>query len=79
MQIVCKYCGSENGFYTEERVTGRATIYYKGNGYMRADQGSMYDSLTHSGGKKAYCRDCFKYIGKSEKLISGNREIDESY
>lgn len=74
MPIVCKHCGAEDGFYVKERVTGIATIYYDNKGDYGEDQSAMYDYLSHSGGKKAYCQNCKKHIGKSEDLISGKTE-----
>lgn len=70
MPIICKHCGAEDGFYVKERVTGVAVIFYNDNGDYEEDQGDMYESLTHSGGKKAYCQSCTKYMGKREELIS---------
>jgi hypothetical protein len=74
MTIVCKYCGAQDGFYVEERVTGKATVYYTNNGDYAEENGQMYDDLKHSGGKIAYCSNCDKSMGKSEDLKSGNYE-----
>lgn len=74
MTIVCRHCGVNEGFYVRERVTGISTMYYTNDGDLKAEQDSMYDNLTHTGGKTAYCTKCHKSIGKSENLKSGNVE-----
>ncbi|MGY3717166.1 hypothetical protein ACWE42_16770 [Sutcliffiella cohnii] len=78
--IICPHCDSKEGFYTKEQVKGTATPHYTKNGHYAIENGHIYDSLTHSGGKRAYCIDCHKYIGKSEDLISGllEEEVKES-
>ncbi|WP_111292421.1 hypothetical protein [Bacillus safensis] len=72
-KIVCPHCKSADGFYTKERVTGSAHIYYNSAGYS---EGAMYDGLSHHGGTKAYCKQCYKLMGKTEDLASGNNEED---
>ncbi|UTV34853.1 hypothetical protein [Bacillus altitudinis] len=74
--IVCKHCGSDEGFYTLERIYGNAMVCYNARGDILLDQHSMYDNVRHSGGKRAYCYLCHKIIGKSEDLISGEEEKD---
>ncbi|MCM3239076.1 hypothetical protein M3589_15235 [Heyndrickxia oleronia] len=69
--IICPHCESQEGFYTKEQVRGIATPHYTKEGHYAIDNSHIYDSLTHSGGKRAYCVVCKKYIGKSEELISG--------
>lgn len=78
MRIECPHCESTEGFYTKETVTGTATIYYTENGDYAKDQTEMY-SLSHKGGKRAYCVQCNKIIGKSEDLISGKSELDITF
>ena len=79
-KIICKYCGSNSGFYVQERVTGKATVYYTENGeYHEGQQEDMYTHLVHSGGKKAYCDSCHKYIGKSKDLIKAQSTFKENY
>lgn len=72
-KIVCPSCKSETGFFTKERVTGSATVYYNSNGDLEEDQHAMYDSLLHYGGSKAYCRACEHFIGRTDALWSGDR------
>ncbi|WP_339205838.1 hypothetical protein NSQ36_12280 [Bacillus sp. FSL W8-1143] len=73
-KIVCPHCKSADGFYTKERVTGSAHIYYNSAGDLEEEQGAMYDGLSHHGGTKAYCKQCYKTMGKTEDLASGNNE-----
>lgn len=68
--IACKHCGASKGFFVKERVTGTAIIYYTNRGDYAAENDQMYDSLSHSGGRTAFCSNCEKPIGKSEKLKS---------
>ena len=78
-EIICKYCGSNSGFYVCERVTGTATVYYTENGeYNKEQSEDMYTYLVHSGGKKAFCASCDKYIGKSKDLIKIHNSTQHS-
>lgn len=72
--IVCPHCKSEGGFFTKERITGTAHIYYNSSGDLEEEQGAMYDYLSHHGGTKAFCRECEKPLGKTKDLASGNEE-----
>ncbi|MGN7406426.1 hypothetical protein [Bacillus safensis] len=74
VKIVCPHCKSADGFYTKERVTGSAHIFYNSAGDLEEEQGAMYDGLSHHGGTKAYCKQCYKLMGKTEDLASGNNE-----
>lgn len=56
MDITCKHCGSQDGFFTEERVSGIATMWYTKNGDLESEQGDMYQYLNHTGGKKPIVR-----------------------
>lgn len=75
--IICPHCGGEYGFYLKEQVTGPAITHYTKEGHYAADNGQIYDSLRHYGGKISYCRGCDKRIGKSADLISGLLEADQ--
>lgn len=73
-KIVCPRCKSDGGFFTRERVTGTAHIYYNSAGDLEEEQGDMYNGLSHHGGSIAFCKDCKKPIGKTKDLASGNHE-----
>lgn len=72
--IICKHCGQSEGFYTKQQVHGVAEICYSNEGHVQDDNGRMHDHLYYSGGKNAYCNACDRILGKSEELISGERE-----
>lgn len=61
----CPYCGSDIGYYTKERVHGSVHYNYNYDG-SEADNGEMYDMLTYSGGKYAYCLNCDRQLFKME-------------
>lgn len=70
MIIICPHCHANEGFYVKEQVRGTAVVFYDNEGFYDDDhQTAMYDNLSHSGGKLAYCQNCDKTIGKSVKLI----------
>ncbi|PRS47535.1 hypothetical protein [Bacillus sp. MZGC1] len=73
-KIVCPHCKSDGGFFTKQRITGTAHIYYNSIGDLEEEQGSMHDGLSYHGGTKAYCKQCYKPMGKTEDLASGNQE-----
>ncbi|AMQ66491.1 hypothetical protein BH753_gp009 [Bacillus phage Shbh1] len=74
--IICCHCGAMEGFYVKETVKGVSTPHYTKNGHYANENSHIYNYLTHSGGEKAYCLVCDKYIGKSQDLISGLTEED---
>ncbi|EBF5132238.1 hypothetical protein [Listeria seeligeri] len=72
--VVCKHCGSENGFYAPERiVSGSVISYYNSDGSF-GNNSEMYDNLNTEVGKRAYCVDCGKYVGKTVDLIARDGE-----
>ncbi|EAA0044690.1 hypothetical protein ARP93_06750 [Listeria monocytogenes] len=69
--LVCKICGSKNGFYApEEIVAGSVIGTYNSDGTW-GDNSVMFDSLITRVGKRAYCVDCDSYVGKTDNLIAG--------
>lgn len=74
MHVVCPHCGSQEGFYIKKQVRGTSITFYTNKGHFASENSQMYDGLTHSGGKKAFCKICDKYIGKSVDFISGLEE-----
>lgn len=63
----CPHCGSEDGYYTKDYISGSSYFYVKFDG-SEADNGHMYEHLTHKRGKRAYCAECDRYIGPSDLL-----------
>ncbi len=59
----CPVCGSKDGYYTKEQARGPIQLIYNFDG-SESDNGSMYDMLTFSGGKYAYCLKCDKRLFK---------------
>lgn len=75
--IVCPHCGGEHGFFLKEQVRGSAITHYTKEGHYCTENGQIYESLKHYGGKVAYCIRCEKHIGKSADFISGLLESDQ--
>lgn len=65
-KIICPHCKSVDGFYTKERVTGSAHIYYNSAGDLEEDQGAMYDGLSHHGEKKPIVSSAINRWGKQK-------------
>ncbi|MCM3180203.1 hypothetical protein [Cytobacillus horneckiae] len=74
--ITCPHCHAQEGFFLKEQVYGTAEPHFTKEGHYAIENGHIYDSLTHKGGKLAYCRNCQKSIGKSKDLISGLAELE---
>ncbi|EAC8423385.1 hypothetical protein Y391_02565 [Listeria monocytogenes] len=69
--LICKNCGSKNGFYAPEKiVAGSVITTYNSDGTL-GNNSEMYDNLITSVGKRAYCVDCDSYVGKTDNLIAG--------
>lgn len=62
----CPHCGSSEGYFTREQVRGVVNFRYNFDG-SEAENGEMYDNLSYSGGKYAYCLHCGKYLFRMEK------------
>jgi hypothetical protein len=63
----CPYCGSDWGYYTKDYIHG-STWYRCNFDGTEADNGDMYDPLTHEAGKYAYCLSCNKRLFKMSEL-----------
>lgn len=57
----CPFCGSTDGYYTKEQVHGEVNFRHNFDG-SEAENGDMYENLSFSGGKYAYCLNCGKRL-----------------
>lgn len=66
-KVICKYCGSDEGFFIKTQIYGHADIYYNNDGTYSLNglNASAHDSLTYKHGKNVYCSNCEKQIGKT--------------
>ncbi|MGG3871643.1 hypothetical protein [Brevibacillus laterosporus] len=60
---VCPHCGSDEGYYTKMQVSGSVRYFIGFDGSER-ENGNMYGSINHQGGKVAYCANCNKRLFK---------------
>lgn len=58
----CPFCGNDE-FYTNDRFKGSSAYNQRFDGKEAYDNSQMYDGLDHIQGAKAYCNNCFKYLG----------------
>lgn len=65
----CPFCGHDE-FYTNDYYTGTSSYNQRFDGEEAYDNSQMYDGLTHHFGARAYCGNCWKYLGsyRSDKL-----------
>ncbi|KYG89010.1 hypothetical protein A0U40_13365 [[Bacillus] sp. KCTC 13219] len=74
-EIICRHCGSTDGFYTRAKVSGIIQTYFNSIGDFSITRNTeMYNNLEHREMKTAYCTSCEKAIGKGADLITGNEE-----
>lgn len=59
----CPHCGSKNGFFEKQYARGRINYIYNFDG-TEAENHDMYDLLTFTEGKYAYCMHCGKRLFK---------------
>ncbi len=78
----CPFCDNEE-FYTNDRYTGSSAYHQRFDGKEAYDNSQMYDGLYHHQGAKAYCNNCFEYLGniitddvskKAEKALAHQTE-----
>lgn len=62
----CPHCDSTEGYYTKEQARGVINFRYNFD-CSEAENGEMYDNLSYSGGKFAYCLRCGKRLFKMEE------------
>ena len=61
----CPFCGNEE-FYTNNFMQGTCAYNQRFDGEEPHDNSCMYDGLTVTFGKRAYCNNCFAYLGNVE-------------
>lgn len=61
----CPFCGNDE-FYIKQQVRGNCDYRERFDG-EEADNSNMHDNLVYSGGNKAYCSRCEKYLGNWTK------------
>lgn len=57
----CPHCGSEEGYYTKDYMSGSFQYRHNYDGTV-AENGDMYDTLTTTQSKYAYCLTCRKRL-----------------
>lgn len=70
----CPFCGNEE-FYTVNWMQGSSSFNKRFDGGEASDNSMMYDNLTITEGKRAYCNNCFEYIGNVESGVLGAKTI----
>lgn len=68
MNITCKHCGSDKGFYIKTHLWARINTYFNNDGSLSEENGNPCDSLIEERGKNAYCISCDKVICKVEEI-----------
>lgn len=58
----CPFCGYEE-FYTHDYIFGTSEYFQRFDGKEATDNSQMYDFLTHQQGARAYCCNCWSYLG----------------
>lgn len=61
----CPFCGNDE-FYVNFHMTGSSRYHKKFDGTDGAWNGEMYDMLGMVSGVRAYCNNCFTYVGNIE-------------
>ena len=61
----CPFCGNEE-FYITNWMQGSCDFNMRFDGEEPMDNSQMYDGLRITEGKRAYCNNCFEYIGNRE-------------
>ena len=70
----CPFCGNEE-FYTTDWIMGSCDYTRRFDGKRPANNSQMYDSLRIDEGKRAYCNNCYEYIGNRESGVLGTKTI----
>lgn len=60
----CPFCGC-NGFYVRQHAEGTIIYHHSFDG-SESDNKDMYNGLNVTGGKRAYCSQCNKFLGNCE-------------
>ena len=58
----CPFCEHEE-FYTKDYYKGTSEFFQRFDGKEAKDNSQMYDGLIHMQGVRAYCGNCWSYIG----------------
>ena len=70
----CPFCGNEE-FYVTNWMTGSCEFNMRFDGEEASDNSQMYDGLIIDKGKRAYCNNCFEYIGNRASGVLGANTI----
>ena len=62
----CPFCGYEE-FYTNDYYRGTSSYSQRFDGEEARDNSQMYDGLLHIQGARAYCGNCWSYLGNVVK------------
>lgn len=60
----CPFCGHEE-FYTNDYYRGSSSFYQRFDGEEAKDNSQMYDGLMRMQGARAYCANCWRYLGNT--------------
>ncbi|WP_338631626.1 hypothetical protein [Clostridium baratii] len=65
-KIICKHCGSNEGFFIKTQIYGSVETYFNSNGTyaMEGENMALHDNLDYKYGKNIYCGACRRFIDK---------------
>lgn len=65
----------QRGILHSKLDAGSSSFNKRFDGGEASDNSMMYDNLTITEGKRAYCNNCFEYIGNVESGVLGAKTI----
>lgn len=68
MNIICKHCGSDEGFYIKTRLYGSYLEKFNSDCSHDEFASSACDHLQEERGKNVYCNKCNKVICKTSEI-----------
>lgn len=77
-KVVCKYCGSDKGFFIKTQIYGSSATYFNSDGSyaMEGENTGLHDGLQYKYGKNIYCGECRRRIAKVTDIERDGLEIE---
>ena len=72
----CPFCSCEE-YYTQNYMHGSSSYYQRFDSSEATDNSQMYDGLTVIRGKRAYCANCYRFLGNVESDLPSKNVRDK--